>query len=338
MAATQLSDLYEPLVFNDTVDEEAIELNAFLNSGILTPYDKLTEMANVGGFVGEMPFFQPLDASAEPDYTDDDPAHTSTPAKIATDVQKYRLAKLHKSWSTMDFARELGLQQMDPLAAITRKVGGYWATIEERRLISSSIGVMIDNVANDSGDMVVDIYSDIATPLAANIISAEAVLDARQTAGDHQMMFTAIAMHSVTFTTLNKQNLIDYIPNAQGVIDFPTYLGMIVVMDDSLAPVAGSNSPAYTSVLFSPGAFGYGVGRAEIPSEMDRIPGSGYGGGQDILHTRRNPLIHPAGFKFNSTTVASSTTATLAELQLAVNWTRVIDRKLTGIAYLKHNN
>jgi len=338
MASTKLSDLYDPTPFDAAVDEEAIELNAFLNSGILTPYDQLSAMAAVGGFVGEMPFFKPLDVSAEPDYTSDDPTSFSTPDVITTGLQKYRLAKLHKSWSTMDFARELTLANMDPLAAITRKVGKFWATQEEKRLISASIGVMNDNVSSDAGDMVVNIYDDIATPLAANIISAEAVLDARQTAGDHQMMFTAVAMHSVTFTNLNKQNLIDFIPDARGEINFPTYLGMVVVVDDSLAPVTGTNSPSYTTVLYAPGAFGYGTGRMEVPSELDRVPSSGDGGGEDILHTRRNPLIHPAGFQFTSTTVASATTATLAELELLANWTRVIDRKLTGIAYLVHNN
>ncbi len=338
MSEVRLADLYEPKPFNRTVDEAAIELNAFLRSGILAPYDQLSTMAATGGFIGEMPFFKPLDVSAEPDYTSDDPAATSTPDKITTDTQKYRLAKLHKSWSTMDFARELGLNNMDPLGAITSKVGKFWATMEERRLIAASIGVLNDNVDSDSGDMVVDIYDDIATPLEGNIISATSVLDTRQTAGDHQMMFTAIAMHSVTFNTLNKQNLIDYIPNARGEIDFPSYLGMTIVVDDSLAPTAGTNSPAYISIMFSPGAFGYGVGRMEVPSEMDRVAAAGNGGGQDIIHTRRNPLIHPAGFQFTSTTVASGTTATLAELELSANWTRVIDRKLTGIAYLKHNN
>lgn len=336
MATTKLSDLYSPKPFDATVDEEAIELNAFINSGIMTPYDLLSQMASVGGMVGEMPFFKPLDVSAEPDYTDDDPTHLSVADKITTGTQKYRLAKLHKSWSTMDFARELTLRNMDPLAAITRKVAKYWATMEERRLIAAAIGIQADNAANDSGDMIVNIYNDAATPPASTIISAEAVLDARQTAGDHQSMFNAIAMHSVIFTNLNKQNLIDFIPDARGEIDFPTYLGMRVIVDDSLAATSGTNSPSYTTVIFASGAFGYGVGRMEVPSEIDRLPSHGYGGGEDILHTRRNPLIHPQGFEYTNTP-ASGTTSTLAELKAAASWSRVIDRKLIGMAFLVTN-
>jgi len=337
MATTKLAQLYNPLPFDDGVDEDFTELNAFLRSGVMVEYPQYTALANVGGMIGEVPFFKPLDASAEPDYTTDDNTSFSTPLNTTTGKQIYRLAKMGRAWSTMDFAREVGLVGMDPLAAITRKVAKYWAIITEKRLIAAANGVLADNIANDSSDMVNNIYVDAATPAATTIVSAEAIQDAKQTAGDHQMMFTAIAMHSVTFNTLNKANLIDFIPDSRGEINFPTYLGLTVVVDDSMTVTAGSNSPAYTTILFAPGAFGYGNGRAEVPSEMERKPSSGDGGGEDILYTRRNPIIHPQGFQFVSGGIAGNT-ATLAELAAAAQWDRVIDRKLTGLAFLKHNN
>ncbi len=337
MAVTRLADLYNPLVFDDSVDEEFVELNAFLRSGVMTPYDKLSAMAQVGGMIGEMPFFKPLDTNAEPDYTNDDPAVTSTPDKITTGKQIYRLAKMHNSWSTMDFARELTVAGMDPLAAITRKVAKYWAIQEERRLVAAALGVLNDNAANDSGDMIHDIYTDVASPASTALPSAEALLDTKQTAGDHQGMFSAVAMHSVTFNALNKANLIDFIPNSDGRIDFPTYLNLAVVVDDNMPVIAGTNSPAYITAIFATSAFGYGQGRAEVPSEIERVASSGNGGGQDILHSRRNDIIHPTGFQFTSASVANET-ATIAELKNATNWDRVIDRKLCGLAFLKHNN
>ena len=112
---------------------------------------------------------------------------------------------------------------------------------------------------------------------------------------------------------------------------------MVVTVDDSLPVVAGVNSPEYTTVLFAPGAFGYGTGVLGVPSEMDREPSHGYGGGEDILYTRRNPIIQPAGFSFVATP-ATGTTATLAELATATSWDRVLERKNCGIAFLKHNN
>jgi len=336
MATVTLSEVYEPTTFDQLTNETAIELNAYINSGVMTEYPLLTTMANQGGKVGEMPFYTPISTAAEPNHTNDDNTDTSTPKNMTKGLQTWRLAKLHDSWSTMDFARELALA--DPLTAIASQVNKFWAIQTEKRLIQTTIGILADNVANDSGDMVNDIYSDIATPADANIISAEAILDAKQTAGDHQAMFTNIAMHSVTFNNLLKQNLIDYIPNSVGVVNIATYLGLTVTVDDSLPVVAGSNSSSYTTVMFAQGAFGFGNGRALVPSEMERIAGSGNGGGEDIIHSRINPIIHPQGFACTGTP-ADAEALTWAELAAAATWNRVAsDRKNVGMAFLTHNN
>jgi hypothetical protein len=335
MATTQLADIYEPLTFRAGVDEAAIELNAFIQSGVMVENPAITEQAMAGGRIGEVPFHKNLDTSTEPNYSSDDPDTSSTPKKITTGKMIWRLAAMNESWSTMDLTRELAL--MDPLGAIATKVGGWWATQKEKRLIQSAMGVFADNLANDSGDMINDIYSDVVSPAASNIISGDAMLDTRQTSGDRSLMYTACAMHSVTFNNLNKQQLIDYIPNARGEIDFPRYLNMVVVIDDSLPVVAGSNSPAYITILFQEGAFDHGSGRVLVPSELWRDPAAGTGGGQDVLFSRSSDIIHPYGFQFTSSSV-SDESATLAELATAANWDRVTDRKLVGIAFLRHNN
>lgn len=335
MAVTQLADIYNPLVFNPAVDEKATELNAFIASGIMVGSPQLDAMASVGGNIGELPFHAPLSNSGEPDYTNDVPTDLSVPDKITTGKMLFRLASMHKSWSTMDLTRELAL--MDPLGAITSKIGGWWATQKERRVIAAVDGIIAENIAHDSGDMVNVIYSDVASPAASNIPSAEAILDAKQTAGDHQGMFSVVAMHSVTYNTLNKQNLIDFIPDSEGRVNFATYLQMRVVVDDSLSVVAGTNSPKYTTLFFAPGAIDHGKGTIINPSEMERIPSAGNGGGQDIIHTRSADILHPYGFSFLSASVAGQS-ATIAELRLAANWNRVVDRKNIGIAALIHNN
>ena len=138
MAQVQLVDIYEPTAFNAAVQEAAIETNAFLQSGILVQDPRIDAMVGVGGMVGELPNFNPL-VNDEPEYTDDNPANTSTPAKIDSGTQIYRLANQHKSWSTMDLARQLALA--DPLGAITANVGHYWAVNTQQRVISSALGI-----------------------------------------------------------------------------------------------------------------------------------------------------------------------------------------------------
>jgi len=334
MAVVQISDIYNPLVFAAAVDEAAIETNAYIQSGVLVNSPQLDGLASVGGNIGELPFHHNLDKSGEPNYSTDDPAVFATPDNITTGKMIYILASMNKSWSTMDLARELAL--MDPLAAITRKIGQYWSTMMNKRIIASTQGIIADNIA-DEDDMSVTIYDDIATPLAANIISADAVLTVRQTMGDMMGDLSVIAMHSATFTNLNKQNLIDYIPNARGEIDFPTYLGMSVVVDDALPVITGTNTDAFHTYLYATGAFDNGSGRVMVPSELGRAADAGNGGGQDIIHSRKSEIIHPYGFQQLIAGTAGQST-TLAELKLAASWDRVVERKNVKIAVLIHNN
>ena len=333
MATTQLADIYNPLVFEPAVDEAAIELNAFLASGVMAASPELDSMASIGGNIGELPFHHNLDKSGEPNYTTDVPATLSTPKKITTGKMIYMLASMHDSWSTMDLTRELAL--MDPLNAITRKIGQFWATQVQKRVVSTTEGIITGNIANDSGDMVVDIHGDTATPTATQVISAEAIIDVQQTLGDHMSVLSVIAMHSVTYTNLKKQNLIDFIPNARGEVVIPTYLGMYVVMDDGLT-IKSNTGTWYYTYLYAPGAIDYGKGSPMVPSELERIAGAGNGGGQDVVHSRQSGIYHPYGYQFDATAPAGQS-ATLAELA-ADNWTRVVERKNVGIACLIHNN
>ena len=120
MATVQLSNVYEPLTFNQSVQEAAIEQNNFLQAGVIANDPQLSDMANVGGMVGELPFYFGL-TNDEPNYSNDNPAATSTPANIDSGKQVFRKASQNKSWSVMDLSRELALA--DPLGAITNRVG-----------------------------------------------------------------------------------------------------------------------------------------------------------------------------------------------------------------------
>ena len=112
-------------------------------------------------------------------------------------------------------------------------------------------------------DMVVNIATDAAgAPTDAELVSNDAILDAQQTAGDHQGGFGAIAMHSVVYSRLRKQQLINFIRDADNNTMFQTYGNLRVIVDDSLSAVAGTNRVTYTTVLFGNGAVVAGMGRS----------------------------------------------------------------------------
>jgi len=243
---------------------------------------------------------------------------------------------MHKSWSTMDLARELALA--DPVAAITAGIGGYWATHYEKRIIQSAMGVLADNVASDSSDMLFSVATDTAGAVTdGERIGSDAVVEGAATMGDAASQLSLIAVHSVVFKKMQKDNLITTIPNAQNNSFFNLYLNKYtIIVDDSLPAVAGTNRITYTSILFAAGAVAYGEGAPTMASELERKASAGNGGGQDILHSRKTAIILPYGTSFLAASVAGQS-PTLAELGTAGNWDRVYNRKNVNIAFIQTN-
>ncbi len=294
-------------------------------------------MATTGGKTGVMPEFMPLTFD-EPGYSTDNPADTSTPANISSQSMSYRLASRAKSWSTMDLAVDLQLGPQSALDAITNRVGGYWAFDRQARIINSMRGIVADNIANDSSDMINNIATDAAgTPAAAELVSADAILDAQQTIGDKQATsFGAIAMHSVVYNRLRKQQQIDFIRDADNNTLFSTFQGMRVVVSDHLPAISGTNRINYHTYLFGTALIGAGSGRLSNPTAVERKEDAGNGAGQEILYSRQSDVLHPYGFTWTDTTVAGDF-PTYAELALAANWSRVRERKNIPFAVLITN-
>ena len=336
MATVQLADVYQPVPFNQAVQEAAIERNNFLQSGVMVNDQRIAAMASVGGNTGDIPFYNALSTGTEPNYTTDNPAVNSTPLNNGDNLQKYMKAMQHQSWSAMDLARELSLA--DPLGAITGRIGHYWSVQTEKRVIQSAMGILADNSANDAGDMIYSIATDdVGAVTDAERISQDAVVEAASTMGDAKESLSLIAMHSVVAKKLEKQGLVTTEHDNQGLPLFQMYANRYrVIVDDSLPAIAGVNRITYTTILYGAGSVAYGEGQPQTPSELERVASSGNGGGETIVHSRRTEIILPYGTSFVAGSVAGQS-PTQAELALAANWDRVYNRKNVNIAFLQTN-
>jgi hypothetical protein len=98
-----------------------------------------------------------MQAQLQADITNDNPAILSTAQKIGAASMVVRKSFLHASWSEMSLASELS--GSDALVRVQSRVQDYWDRQWEKRLISSLIGVLYSNVANNGGDMVLDIHA-----------------------------------------------------------------------------------------------------------------------------------------------------------------------------------
>ena len=343
MAVVKLANIYEPVTFAQYTQEAQTRTNRFINSGIAISDPVLDAQVKTGGVLGDLPHYNPLTVD-EPNYPSDDPSDMAGLSNISSVTEHWRMAERNKAYSTMDLARDLGLA--DPVGAITSRIGHYWRADDEKRVINSLRGIMADNIANDMGDMVVDVAVATNTDVAdANRISGDRLIEALQTLGDHKDMLTILAIHSQVHARLQKQQLISYHRDVDANIQFETYLGKrLLICDDLPNPTnATTTKVEYISILFAPGSVSYAFPRLSVPFETDRKPLAGGGGGQDILVTRMSNVWHINGFSFNKATptLTGGTInkfADYGDLQLANNWDRIIQRKNVPFAFIVTND
>ena len=195
----------------------------------------------------------------------------------------------------MNLASELA--GSDAISRIQARAADYWTRQTQRRLVATLNGIKAENLASGDGDMIVDIST--ASGNAAKF-SASAVIQACATLGDSMRDVVAVGMHSKTYAQALQNDLIQTLPDSQGGF-VQTFRGLAIIVDD-LMPAA---SDVYTTVLFGPGAFGYGLTDPRVAqgTEVENKPGAGNGGGMQILHSRINLAVHPLGYRWLETAV-----------------------------------
>ena len=312
MPKTKISDVIVPEVFASYLSNKTKELSAIISSGIVRSSSQLDDLVSGGGRLINMPYWNDL-AGDDEVLSDSTPL---TPKKTTAGQDVAAMLIRGTAWSTNELAGALA--GSDPMADIGSKVAAYRADKEQKSLMSVLKGVF----ASTS-------MSGHVNDIGSTKITAEAILDTKQLLGDAATQFTAIAMHSAVFTELQKQNLIEYIPNSRGEVGMPTYLGYKVIVDDDCPEDNG----VYSTYLFANGAIARGDGTpvALTPIETSRDSLQG----DDLLVTRWAVVLHPTGVKWTDAAVAGSTPSN-AELADPANWERVYDDKEIGMAVLKH--
>jgi len=315
MAKTMIADVIIPAIFAPYVIKQTKELSNIIQSGIAISNPALDELVAKGGKLINMPFWQPITGDDEV-LSDSSPL---TPGKITAEQDVAAELLRGKAWSANELAGALA--GSSPMEAIGTQVAQWWVIQEQKVLLSILKGIF-------DGPLAATHVNNISG--AANSkISAYAILDTKQLLGDAANQLTSLVMHSAVFTELQKQNLIEYIPNSQGVIQFPTYLGYNIVVDDGTTMSGG----VFNTYLFSNGCFGRGEG---LPVDLTPVETSRDAlAGDDILVNRRAFCLHPFGIKFTNASVTGVTPSN-TDLANVVNWKNVVENKRIGMAMLKH--
>lgn len=321
MAGTKFADMVlVPEKFTSYVNERTTEKSALVQSSIATPNAQVAQVINgtpQGGNMIQMPFYKPL--SGDDDIFGEDPL---VPDGIHTGNERATLLIRQKAWSTTDLARVKG--GSDPMAAAMNMVSDWWLEKEQAVFIS-----VLKGLFGASGALATNHLLDISTQSgAAAVIGVDATLDAKNLMGDAYDKITAVAMHSATYTALQKQQKIETEYSSDLKVKIDTYLGYRVIVDDAM-PVA---SGVYDTVFVGAGAFTRDSGAPSglISTEVDRDKLKA----EDYLINRKAFVLHPNGLSFKGTPAKAY--ASNAELATASNWELVKDAKNVPIVCLRH--
>jgi len=353
---TQLSDIVEPSVFTPYVQQLTEEKSRVVQSGVLTRNPLLDQLLAGGGLTFNVPSFKDLDNDAD-NVSGQDPADAvaadygagtpatrldSQPKKIEAITEVAVRKNRNQSWASADLAGQLA--GADPMNAIATRVASYWVRRLQAIFISVMQGVSKDNGVNDAGDYANDLTVNGTISFADGVtnFSAEAALDTVLTMGDSMEDLTAMFVHSVVFNRMQKNNLIDFIPDARGEIQIPTFLGREVIVDDGM-PTGTSTvtqdgtaglANTYETWFFGADAAQMGVGSPKVPTAVTRAEQAGNGGGEETLFSRNEWSIHPTGHAYTGGT-ATKGGPTNAELNVATAFDRVYpERKQIKFARL----
>lgn len=334
---TRIADVVVPARFTPYVQQITQEKSRLIQSGAAVVDATLSGNLNGGGLTFNEPSFKDLDNDAE-NVSSDDPTVQSTPKKIgtATEIQ-VRLSR-NNSWSSMDLTDALAGE--DPMDAIANRVGYYWTRRMQAAFVATMRGVFADNDAaptggdtHTAGDMTRSLAGLNAGAFADGVTNfgGKNFIQSTLTMGDSMGDLTLVMMHSIVYATALSNNLITFktASDNQGAIDVPTYLGREVIVDDGMP----FNGGLFETWLFGRGALRIGQGSPKVPTEVDRKPENGNGGGQELLYNRTEWTIHPVGHAYVGTTPAGGPSN--ADLAAAASWRRVFpERKQIKMARL----
>lgn len=352
--STTIADVIVPEIFTPYTQQLTMEKTAIIQSGIAARDDFIDNLLAGGGLTFTVPSWQDIGDPAE-NVSSDDANTNSTPNATQTSAEVAVRLSRNSSWSTMRLATALA--GADPMQSIAARVSDYWVRRLQRAFVAAAQGVFATNELSDPtdgrshniglnaaygtmGDLTNDISAGGSYSAGVTDFSASAFIDTCTLLGDAAEDVTAVFMHSIVYAKAQKNNMIDFIPDAEAHVNIPTFQGRRVIVDDGMPNPAGDSTAGaqtaagvYHTWLVGPASFRLGVGTPIVPTEVFRYPAQGNGAGSDVLYNRVEWCLHPVGHAYVGAN--SNGGPTNANLAAAPSFVRVFpERKQIKLARL----
>ena len=332
-AWTKVTDLWVPEVLSQGLAEPVIERSAFLDSGVVATSPELVEKASGGGTSVIIPFII-------------DPSHADEIQKEDTAPTMNKLGSGDQAAAVFNRVATLGATALSGVVAAVVPGGSLIQTmtnqiqmlrkINRNRLVVAALSGLFDTPAAPAAITGafkanrLDQFSETgASPLAANLVDSEMLLDAITLAGENAEHFSggAIVMHPDIANALNKQDQIDTIRNSEGQIVLQQWKGLTVVTSKLLKRAGGTSGSVYSTFICGLGSIAQGdkpqaigtLGNPVIDPASLNINADVTKNNAGI-YDRTRFILHPQGAKWVGTPSDPVGGATNAELLDDENW------------------
>lgn len=334
---TEVADIIQPSIWLPYTINRTTELSELVTSGIIEASPQFDALAAAAGSTINMPYWNDLSG-------DDEVIQVSgslSTGQITTGQDNAVHCIRGKAWANHDLAGILA--GSDPAGAMGELVAAYWARRLQARVLALLTGVF---AAASMASNVLALHHTSGGPggaTDANRLNASTFIDACQLMGDAKAKLSAIIMHSKVEASLAKQQLIDYIPSADGTIRIPTFKGHRVIVDDGMPVATVDSELVYTTYIFGRGAIAYGNGRTnpEIPGAVanskweleffrDAL------GSVSGFVQRNRTIVHIRGVRWIGSLVGGNSPNN-SQLATGTNWEAVYDHKNIRVVKVTHN-
>lgn len=317
MAEITIQDIIQHDIITSGDILESAEKQTFVNSGIFGSDSDIS--AAVSGMKKGTTI--EVDYLVEPDFIEpeygDDSNTDITPQNIGEGQYRSAVIFPNVAFAEKSIVKVLRAHanENDGLEALVNYIAKYWDRFKQRHAFAMIQGMIADNIANDAGDLVVD----VATPFDFNI-----AVDALAKRGDSMVDEMGHAfMNSKVYAARVKAKQITVEKEEDTGLKVSVWNGMRVHVDDILAPVAGKS----LTVFAKSGAFVEATidmnANGMKSLEYARDAKKGHGAGLTEVISRMGGLWHPAGWDYTKASQAG-VSRNLAETALPANWDRKV--------------